>query len=740
MAVGATFATPTLAAEAIQAPAMQASASCGHRAPGDTRPRIGLALGGGGARGIAHISILREIEAQHIPIDCIAGTSMGSLVGGLYASGMSVDDMEHLVRSTNWEQLFDDKLARPERTYRRKQDDRNALATVGVGISKDKIRVSPGMLQGERILSMFERSTLGVSATNDFDKLPIPFRAVATDLNTGETVVLDSGSLAMAMRASMSLPGVFQPVEIDDRVLLDGGVANQVPIDVVRAMGADVVVAVDVGTPLEKLGSDASVLQVVSQISGMLTVGNTQRMLATLGPNDLLIVPKLGTEVTTSSFEKAAEALEIGRVAAEEARPRLARMAASEPVYLASREARPKPATEPPIVHFVRMDNETSYSDEFLLSRLDIPVGEPLDPDRMEDRLIRVYALGTLAAITYDVTEENGQTGVLVHATPKPHGPNYLQLGLTISGDFQGTYTSSLRGAILFSPLSKYGAEGRVGVALGNEPSLWAEYYHPFDIANRWLLHTRVAYENPDINVFDENGHNFATYDVRSMGIEMRFGREYGNYGAAGIGAQRATGRADVQTGPNEDPFDFDTGRVFAFANVDRLDSLYFPQQGYGGEVMYKVAREAFGSDTDYSQFEISLLAAQSFGRHAVQAGGSYNVTFEGDLPLQDRYRLGGRGRLAGFRENELTGQDFAVVFVGYTYQLAEVFGRAALVGGTLEYGNAWESRGDMAWDDGIVNGSFYIGFDSWVGPMMFGYGWREGGDGVLFIEIGKPF
>lgn len=736
MAVGCTFATSALAAE----PGAQAPASCGHRDPGDTRPRIGLALGGGGARGIAHISILREIEAQRIPVDCIAGTSMGSLVGGLYASGMSVDDMEHLVRSTNWEQLFDDKLARPERTYRRKQDDRNALATVGVGISKDKIRLSPGMLQGERILAMFERSTLGVSATNDFDKLPIPFRAVATDLNTGEAVVLDSGSLAMAMRASMSLPGVFQPVEIDGRVLLDGGVANQVPIDVVRAMGADVVIAVDVGTPLEKLGSDASVLQVVSQISGMLTVGNTQRMLATIGPNDLLIVPKLGTEVTTSSFEKAAEALEIGRVAAEEARPRLARMAASEPVYLASRESRPKPATEPPIVHFVRMKNETSYSDEFLLSRLDIPVGEPLDPDRMEDRLIRVYALGTLAAITYDVTEENGQTGVLVHATPKPHGPNYLQLGLTISGDFQGTYTSSLRGAILFSPLSKYGAEGRVGVALGNEPSLWAEYYHPFDIANRWLLHTRVSYDNPDINVFDENGHNYATYDVRSIGIEARFGREYGNYGAAGVGIQRATGRADIQTGPNEDPFDFDTGRVFAFANVDRLDSLYFPQQGYGGEVMYRVAREAIGSDTDYSQFEISLLAAQSFGRHAVQVGGSYNTTFEGELPLQDRYRLGGRGHLAGFRENELTGQDFAVVFVGYTYQLAEVFGRAALVGGTLEYGNAWEDRSDMAWDDGIVNGSFYIGFDSWVGPMMFGYGWREGGDGVLFIEIGKPF
>ena len=242
---------------------------------GDTRPRIGLALGGGGARGVAHISVLKELEALHIPVDCIAGTSMGALVGGLYASGRSTQDMEKLILSTDWKQLFDDNVAREERSYRRKHDDRDGLATVGVGISGGRVRVSPGLLQGERILSMFERETLGVSEIDDFDKLPIPFRAVGTDLNTGQPVVLASGSLPMAMRASMSLPGIFQPMQIDGTVLIDGGVANQVPIDVVRAMGADIVIAVDVGTPLETLDRNASLLQVVSQMSGMLTVGNT---------------------------------------------------------------------------------------------------------------------------------------------------------------------------------------------------------------------------------------------------------------------------------------------------------------------------------------------------------------------------------------------------------------------------------------------------------------------------------
>ena len=731
-------------AEAPPAPAHVANdapPSCGQRLPGDTRPRIGLALGGGGARGIAHVSVLREIERLHVPVDCIAGTSMGALVGGLYASGMSVDDMESLVRSTDWKRLFDDSLERKERSYRRKQDDRDGLATVGVGIGKDKLKFSAGMLQGERILGMFERSTLGVSEVDDFDKLPIPYRAVATDLNTGEAVVLGRGSLAMAMRASMSLPGVFQPIDIDGRVLLDGGIANQVPIDVVRAMGADIVIAVDVGTPLVIHDRDASLLEVVSQLTGMLTVGNTRRSLATLGEGDILIVPALGTEVATSAFDKAPEALAIGAAAAEQARPRLAHLSVTPEAYLAAKQRRPLPNPDSPIVQFVRLDNDTAYDDEYILSRLDIDVGEPLDPDRLENRLLRVYSLGTLASITYDVVREGDRSGIVIHARPKPHGPNYLQLGVRMNTDFQGTYESNIRAAILISPVSRYGAEARFGVTLGSEPALSAEYYHPFDMANRYLMYARAGYANPNIHVFDDAGNNTANYDLRSLVGDLHFAREYGNYGTAGLGLQRASGRAVVETGdPSLQDFDFDSGRVYLFANVDRLDSVYFPRDGYGAQIDVTAARGWLGSDSDYTQFNFEAIGAKSFDRHSVQGGVSFHTTFEGELPVQDRYRLGGRGKLVGYRPNERTGQQYAVVYTGYTYQLAEVFGRSALVGGTLEYGNAWERRSQMAWGDGLWNGSVYLGFDSWIGPMLFGYGMREGGEGVLFIEIGQPF
>jgi NTE family protein len=714
---------------------------CGARDPGDTRVRIGLALGGGGARGIAHISVLRLIEELKIPVDCIAGTSMGSLVGGLYASGMSVDELEKLVTTADWKRLFDDSLERPQRSLRRKLDDRDALATVGVGFRGGGVKLTPGLLQGERILALFERSTQHVSSIRDFNLLPIPYRAVATDLNSGEAVVLDHGSLGLAMRASMSLPGIFQPVEIDGRVLLDGGLVNQVPVDVVRAMGADIVIAVDVGTPLAKLDRNASLLQVVSQISGMMTTGNTRRQSQTLAGRDVLIVPALGDSVATGDFTKAREALAIGAQAAEQARERLAPLSVGAGVYAAAIERRPKGVTGPPIIEFVRLENETDYADEVLMAYVSIPTGVPLDPLKTEEGLLRAYGLGTLSSITYEIVQEGGHSGVLLRARPKPQGPNYLQLGLTVSSNFDGSFESNVRAAILFSPLTPNGAEARVIATLGSEPGLKGEYYHPLDPASRNVLYASAFYENPNLNVYDPSGHKVARFDVQRTGMELRAIHEFGNYSAIGIGANRARGEARVEIGdPQLQSYEFQDGSMFVELNVDRLDSLFFPRNGYYAQLGYSIAREWLGSDGDYETVDIDTLAARSFGRHALQIGGRYHSTLSGVLPVQNRYRLGGRSRLAGFHTNELTGQHYALVFAGYTYELAKLFGRSALVGGTVEYGNAWEQRQDMRFGNGLLNASIYTGFDSWVGPMLFGYGWREDGDGVLFLEIGRPF
>ncbi len=719
------------------APAISSNGHSCRQRDGDTsRPRIGLALGGGGARGVAHIGVLRKLEELGIPVDCIAGTSMGSLVGGMYAAGGSIDQLERIVTETDWKRLFDDSIERRDRSFRRKQDDRDGVATIGIGLGRGKLEVSPGVMQGERVLSMFQQETMAVATVRDFDQLPIPFRAIATDLNTGEAVELGSGSLPEAMRASMSLPGIFQPVEIDGRVLIDGGIADQVPIDTVRRMGADVVIAVDVGTPLMALGSNASVLQVVSQLTGMLTVGNTRRATEKLGPGDVLIVPPLGNEVATGDFDKAVDALRIGDEAAQAANGKLAAM----PRWRDGAPARPAPVDKP-VIEFVRLENESPYADEVITGMLEVPLGQPLDPQRMEASILRVYSEDTFASVSYQVVEEEGRTGVVVHAREKPQGPNYLQAGLRLQTDFNGNYESSLQLALLRAPVTPYGAEARILLGLGSEPGLQGEYYHPFDPMWRWYFYGRAGIQGSDMPLFNLRGDRVATYEGSVAGMALSLGRTFGRYGAAELGLERTDGTAEVLVGdPDLPDLDLGAGTWFTWAQVDRLDSLYFPREGYSARVMYRATTGWLGGDADFEEVGLDVLGAIPFGRHAVQAALAYHATIDGVLPLSERHRMGGRGRLVGYHYNELTGQNYALVMLGYSYQLASIFSRSAVVGTTLEYGNAWELRRQMDWSDGVFNGSVYVGFDSWIGPMQFGYGLREGGDGVLFLEIGRPF
>jgi NTE family protein len=718
-------------------------ASCGVRGPGDIRPRIGLALGGGGARGIAHVRILRQLEALHIPVDCIAGTSAGALVGALYATGSSPQQIEALVLGTEWMSMFSDTLPRRERSLRRKSDDYIQLAPIGIGLGGEgrTVALAAGVSEGEKLIALFERATGGSRVSGRFDDLRIPLRAVATDINTGEPVVLADGSLPMAMRASMSLPGIFRPVVIDGHVLLDGGLSNQVPIDVVRQMGADRVIAVDVGTPLRALDRDASLVDVIGQLSGFLTTRSAQRQLDSLHVGDLLISPDLDGKVATGDFSKAAEALRIGQLAADAATPALRDFAQPIEVYqrlAAARGARAMPAASVPIA-FIDVVNDTGYADELLLSYLPVRVGEPLDSEAMQAGTLKAYGLGTLASISYELETRDGMTGVVVSAYKKPNGPAYLEAGLTLSNDLEGNHESNLRAGLRFSPLSPYGAEARIALQVGSEPSLTAQYYHPFDLRDRYALLASGGYETRAFNLFDDQGNRTARFRVRRAGAALGLVRNVSNLLTLRVGVERFAGDAEVEIGDPDIPrVNFDEGALTVEATLDDIDSLYFPRDGLLASAGTYQSRPGLGADTRFGQLDFDAVAAKSFGRHAVQLGLRYHVTSSGTAPVQNLYRLGGRWRLAGFQNNQLTGQAYALGFAGYTYELGKVVGRSAQAGGTLEYGNAWQHRSDMSLSDGIWNGSLFLGFDSWVGPLIFGMGFREGGENVIFIELGQ--
>jgi NTE family protein len=731
-------------AQAVETVNMPTGNSCGHREPGDTRPRIGVALGGGGARGIAHVRILRQLEALHIPVDCIAGTSAGALVGALYASGSSPEQIEKVVLETQWMTMFSDTLPRRDRSLQRKADDYAQLAPIGIGLGGGqgkRVQLAGGMSQGEKLIGLFERATGGSRVSGDFDALSIPFRAIATDINTGQAVVLSQGSLPMAMRASMSLPGIFRPVAIDGRVLLDGGVANQVPIDVVRAMGADRVIAVDVGTPLSELDRDASLVDVIGQLSGFLTTRNAAQQLSTLGPQDLLIAPELTGKVATGDFDKAPEALQIGQQAAEHAAPALRAFSQPPQIYqrwLAGREQRGVHGAAADIA-FIEVENHTGYADELLLSYLPLEVGRPLDSKAMQAGLLRAYGMDTLASISYEQVERDGKVGVVVSAYEKPNGPAYLEAGWTLSNDLQGNHESNLRAGLLFAPLSPYGAEARVTLQVGSEPALTGSYYHPFDLRNRYAFEALGGFQTRAFNVYDDEGNKTARFRVRRTGAEVDLVRNVSNVLSLRAGLERYTGSASVEIGdPTLPRTDFEEGALTAGATYDNIDSLYFPRDGFLVDLGTYQSREALGADSRFGQIDLDAVGAFPFGQHAVQLGLRYHVTATGTAPVQSLYRLGGRWRLAGFQHNQLTGQNYALGFVGYTYELGKVLGRSAQVGGTVEYGNAWQRRSDMSFTDGIWNGSLFLGFDSWIGPLIFGMGLREGGERVVFIELGQ--
>lgn len=728
-----------LIALALPTLATATGSHCGARAEGDTRPRIGLVLGGGGARGFAHVSVLKELERQRIPVDCIAGTSMGALVGGLYASGLSAADVEREMRALDWPRMFNDRLDRPERTFRRKRDDDLTLVPAKPGIGSEGLKIAPGVLSGERVLLLLERLTQPVAVRDDFNKLPIPFRAVATDLNTGQAVVLGRGNLALAMRASMSIPGVFKPVVVDQRVLVDGGLANQVPVDVVRAMGADVVIAVDVGTPLATLDEGASLFAIVDQISSFMTVGSARGQVDTLGTNDILILPPLGDRVSPSAFEKIDLAMEIGEQGMDAIRPRLAALALARGDFNEGVAARPAPSTQVPVIDFVRLDNRTRYSDRFLLSRIDIAPGKPLDTDRLEQNLERIYGLDTLDLATYDLVEEDGRTGIVVTVVPHSYGPNYLESGLSLYSDFEGDFFVNLRLGVLRAPVNAAGGELRGLLQIGDEPGLLLDFYQPLGTDSDWFTNASLSYASPKFGLFDPEGTRLANYRAPSWGGEWVLGREFGNYGAATLGLRRRIGEAKLDVGdPVFDGLDYSIGEAELGLTFDRIDNSYMPRAGTLATLSHVVSRPDLGADIAFQQTNLDLLHARAIGKHSGFVGLRYHESSDDAVPIQSLFLIGGLTRFAGYRPTERAVANYAVGYGGYTYELGRVLSRSAVLGGTIEYGRIWSAGQDL--DNGAreLHGSLYFGFDSWLGPLQLGYGLREGGDGIFLLELGR--
>lgn len=712
---------------------------CRQRDPDSNRPRIGLVLGGGGARGFAHVSVIKELERLQIPVDCIAGTSAGALVGGFYASGMSAAEIETLVTTIDWRNALKDSLTRPERSFRRKRDDDLSLIAAKPGLSRSGVKLASGLLTGESIQLLLERVTLPVAKIEDFNQLPIPFRAVATDINTGEAVVIDHGNLGEAMRASMSIPGMFRPVRLDNHLLVDGGIANQLPVDVMQAMGADIIIAVDVGTPLATLDEGASVLAFAEQVTSLITVSNTAESIGLLRSSDILIQPAFDNKVLTGDFDKVTDAMVIGQEALLPLEAKLAALGVAE-IDSKKPVAHILSAQDKLIIDFVRLDNQSKYSDALLLARLDIRIGQPLNLTRLEDNILHIYGMDTLDKVSYDVVEEKGRTGMVIHVVPHRYGPNYLETGLSLYSNFTGDFLTNLQIGALRAPINPLGGEARILLQLGSEPGISAEIYQPLDIRGRYFVGAKLIYETPHLTLFGNDANRTAIYQVPTLGLDTTIGREFGNYGALAISLRRHTGSNDLLVGtPALATDNFQTGEMSWSLAYDRLDSFALPRNGGYLALGQTYSRQGFGADTNFDQLNFDAIYSHAIGPHAISAGLRYHQTTNGDTPFQSFYRLGGLTRFVGYRPNELVSPNYALAFAGYSYELGRILTRPMLLGSTVEYGEVWGQTPESEDRRGELNASVYFGFDSWLGRLLFGYGARENGDGTVFLELGRP-
>ncbi len=707
------------------------------------RPKIGLVLGGGGAKGAAHVGVLKVIEELRVPVDCIAGTSMGAIVGGMYASGMSPAEIETFLIETDWNELFSDEPPRKDIGFRRKSEDFYNLSQFTIGYRDGRFRTAQSLFQAEKISLLLATLFLPAAGTSDFDRLPIPFRAVSADLETGDRVVLGNGRLSEAVRASMSLPGIFPPVEIDGRHLTDGGVVGNLPVEVVRDMGADVIIAVDVGKALLARSELRSSIAVMDQTMDIMIKKNVREETHLLGTRDVFIHPDLGG-IATQDFERGVEAAARGQAAAREETGDLARYAVSEEDYAAFLRRQRRPRIASVRIGSVRTAGLERVSPDAVLHRFGTAEGEVLDPDTLRRRVGPVYGMGDFERIDLQVTPRDDVYDVLLRPQEKPWGPNYLRFGLSLESSFDGGSEYNMLIDYTLRWVNRLGAEWRNQVQFGGRHFLFSEFYQP-------LFPTRTLFFAPYVR-WDQRFENLylkddvvAQYRIRDRLYGVDLGVQPWTYGEVRLGYVKETAQARLKVGlPLLPGVDVTQGGLRLRAIVDQFDKVTFPREGYFAWLNVYSTRPQTGAVQPYDKIDTLAAAASTFGPYTVMGNVRYGTHGRDDLPAFDQHHLGGFFNLSAYQRDQLFGQVLAFGKL-LVYRRAETTMAGSLlgkfyIGGSLEAGNVWETASAVAWDDVRLSASAFIAYDTIFGPLYIGTAVGDRGHDTIFLYLGNSF
>lgn len=732
-------AEPRIRATAAGAPAEPAAAAgdpATHPAP-PRRPRIGLVLGGGGARGAAHIGVLEVLEELRVPVDCVAGTSFGALVAGAWAAGVTPAAMRAAMARADWADMFQDNPDYREIAVRQRRLLQRYLPGSEAGVGAAGVTGVSGAVAGQKI-KLFINELVGADrGAPDIAALPVKLSIVATDIGSGERVVFREGDLTQAMRASMSVPGLMAPLEVDGRKLVDGGLVDNLPVREVRERcSPDIVVAVNVGTPLLPPDEVGSLLTVSAQMVVLLTEQNVTLSLARLGPRDIYLRPVLDG-IGAGDFASHARAAAQGRAAAGWVRDALSSLAVDEAAWQGWLAARRRPELPPLPVAELQIDGLQRVGPAAVSRHIEQRPGEPLDTARLHRDLLRVFGDGWYESVDYSLLGPRERQTLRITPVEKRWGPDYLRLGINLETTLRQGATYSLRGAYQKTWLNALGGEATAGVELGTRTALELEWFQPLDPSHRWFgaLDAGTGWSYSDIYL---NSDRVARYQVYRSSTALALGHDLGRLGELRLGWRETVWRAALETGSVLLP----TGRQYiggleARIELDRLNRLYFPTEGWAIRVTGLHSRKG-----DFARLEGEFRGAVALGEWVFGTRLAAVGSPRGRLPIFEAGRLGGFLNLSAYASGQVVADT-----VRYAHLRAErIIGRLPIgLRGDMRLGLALElaragGRFTEIDEDGLLDSvAAYLGGETPFGPVYVGIGLSSSGSTNAYLFLGTP-
>lgn len=703
------------------------------------RPKIALVLSGGGARGFAHIGVLRVLKELRVPVDMVVGTSMGSVVGGAYAAGRSVEELEEIVRSTAWDSVLADRPARDALDFRRREEDVLLPSRIEFAVTKSGAALPPSAAGNAALEQALSKLLPSGTRDENIDQLPLPFRSVVSDLVTGELIELSNTPLFQTLRASLAVPGVFAPVHINKKLVVDGGLVRNLPIDMAHKMGADIVIAVNVGTPLAQEKELGSAITVAQQMLQILTEQNVQRSLKELRPQDILIAPDLNG-ISFLDFSLHNQAMQAGEVAARQMAAQLSRLALSENEYAQRDRNRYAAFTAPDVplpLARVEISGTTYINPAVLIEQSKLKPGNMVSEEQVRQAAARLYGRGDLDHVETEIHDTIDHRSVLIKANEAVWGRNRLRVGLELASDFSDSNRFSIGAMHIASSLNPWGGELRSIAKIGSQRELGTQLFQPMGVGSEWYLAPSLQYGASSQEFYD-HGRKIFRLGIKASSVSLAAGKQLDNWGDLRFGVNRQFSRFHTEL--PDDPA-LPSGDVFGTTQflsfrLDTLDSLTFPSRGQFLTADWTRSPSSEANQKALAHSSIIGMSAFQSGHWAGHLYGEWAKAQRGAAPLA----LGGFLRLSGTAADSLSNNTVAF---GRVVMARRIGSMPATLGGSIRTGFSVELGAGFAADEAIKlnkikqSASAFVALDTRFGPLYFGAGSTRGTGSTFYLFLG---